>query len=115
MALNDLYREMRAALEGSADAATIDLLTIEAARYASTVGWAAGVIDKDGRIGEAFDKLRETAFTRFEQTRDSNIASLHDALADLILASAPTTKILIRHPTTKTTTADDAVRNCRTI
>ena len=86
MTLNDLYRDMRAALEGSVDAATIDLLTTEAARYASTVGWAAGVIDKDGRISEAFDKLRETAFARFEQTRDSNIASLHDALADLILA-----------------------------
>lgn len=86
MTLNELYRDMRAALDGSVDAATIDLLTTEAARYASTVGWADGVIDKDGRIAEAFDTLRETAFTRFEQTRDSNIASLHDALADLILA-----------------------------
>ena len=86
MTLNDLYREMRAALEGSADAATIDLLTTEAARYASTVGWAEGVIDKDGRIVEAFDKLRVVALARFEQSRDPNLATLHDALAKLVLA-----------------------------
>lgn len=86
MTLNDLYRDMRAALEGAVDAAAIDRLTTEASRFASTVGWAAGVIDKDGRIAEAFDRLREMAQARFEKTRDSNIATLHDALADLILA-----------------------------
>lgn len=86
MTLNDLYSGMRAALNGSADAATIDQLTTETARYASTVGWAEGVIDKDGRIVEAFDKLRLAALIRFEQTRDPNIASLHDALAKLVLA-----------------------------
>ena len=58
----------------------------EAARYADTVGWAAGVIDQDGRITEAFEKLRETALARFEQTRDRNIASLHAAMANLVLA-----------------------------
>ena len=86
MTLNELYREMNAALEGSVDAATIDRLTTETARYASTVGWAEGVIDKDGRIVEAFDKLRMAALTRFEKTRDPNIAALHDALAKLVLA-----------------------------
>ena len=86
MTLNDLYREMRTALEGAVDAATIDRLTTETARYASTVGWAEGVIDKDGRIVEAFDKLRLAALTRFELNRDPNIASLHDALAKLVLA-----------------------------
>lgn len=86
MTLNDLYREMRVALEGSADAAAIDRLTTEATRYASTVGWAEGVIDKDGRIATAFDGLREMAIARFEQTRDTDIATLHDALAGLVLA-----------------------------
>lgn len=86
MTLNELYSEMRAALAGSADAATIDRLTTETARYESTIGWADGVVDKDGRIAEAFDKLRETAQARYEQTRDADIASLHDALAALVLA-----------------------------
>lgn len=86
MTLNDLYLEMRAALEGAVDAAAIDRLTTEAARFASTVGWAEGVIDKDGRIVGAFDKLRDAALSRFEQTRDPNIATLHDALANLVLA-----------------------------
>lgn len=86
MNLNELYQEMRTALEGSVDAATVDRLTTEASRYASTVGWAAGVIDKDFRIAEAFDKLREMAQARFEKTRDTDISTLHDALADLILA-----------------------------
>lgn len=86
MTLNELYRDMRAALQGSVDAAAIDRLTTEASRYAGTVGWAEGVIDKDGRIGEAFDSLREMARARFEKTRDSDIATLHDALADLLLA-----------------------------
>ena len=86
MTLNELYRDMRAALQGSVDAAAIDRLTTEASRYADTVGWAEGVIDKDGRIAEAFDSLREMARARFEKTRDSDIATLHDALADLLLA-----------------------------
>lgn len=86
MTLNDLYREMRAALDGPVDAATTDLLTVEVARFASTVGWAEGVIDKDGRIVEAFEKLREVAQIRFAKTRDPNIAALHDALAKLVLA-----------------------------
>lgn len=86
MTLNDLYREMRVALEGSVDAAAIDRLTTGASRFASTVGWAEGVIDKDGRIAEAFDNLREMALSRFEKTRDSDISTLHNALADLILA-----------------------------
>ncbi len=86
MTLNDLYRGMRVALEGAADAATIDQLITEAARYADTVGWAEGVIDKDGRITDAFEKLRETALAHFEQSRDHNIASLHDAMANLVLA-----------------------------
>ena len=86
MTINDLYREMRAALDGSVDAAAIDRLTTEARRFSSTVGWAEGVIDKDGRIAEAFGALREAALARFEKARDSDIATLHDALADLILA-----------------------------
>jgi hypothetical protein len=86
MTLNELYSGMRTALEGALDSATLDQLTTETARYASTVGWAEGVIDKDGRIVEAFDKLRIAALTRFEQTRDPNFATLHDALAKLVLA-----------------------------
>jgi hypothetical protein len=86
MTLNELYCEMRAALEGDVDAATIDQLTTETDRFASTVGWAEGVIDKDGRIVEAFDKLRELALSRFMQTRDPNCATLHDALGKLVLA-----------------------------
>ena len=86
MTLNELHQEMRVALQGETDAAGIDRLTTEAARYASTVGWAEGLIDKDGRISLAFDSLREMAQARFEHTRDPDIATLHDALADLILA-----------------------------
>lgn len=86
MTLNELHRDMRAALQGSVDATAIDRLTTEAARYASTVGWAESVIDKDGRISAAFDSLREMALARFEKTRESDIATLHDALADLVLA-----------------------------
>ncbi len=86
MTLNELYQEMRTALESSLDAATTDRLTVETDRYASTVGWADGIIDKDGRILEAFDKLRIMAFRRYEQTQDRNIAALHDALARFILA-----------------------------
>lgn len=86
MTLNELYRDMKAALEGTVDAAAIDRLTTEAGRYASTIGWAEGVVDKDGRIAEAFDGLREKAQARYEQAREGDIASLHDALADLVLA-----------------------------
>lgn len=86
MDLNELYSEMRLALESSVDAAKTDLLTTEATRFAGTVGWADGVIDKDGRIVEAFDSLRAEAQLRFAQSRDPNVAALHDALAKLLLA-----------------------------
>lgn len=86
MTLNELHRDMREALQGAVDAAAIDRLTTEAARYASTVGWAQGVIDKDGRIAQAFDSLREIAKARYEQTSAADVATLHDALADLVLA-----------------------------
>ena len=86
MTILELYHEMHTALKGSSDAATIDRLTTEAGKFASTVSWAAGVIDKDGRIVEAFDSLREIAFARFKLANDSDMATLHDALADLILA-----------------------------
>lgn len=86
MTLNELYRDIRAAFEGSLDEAATDRLTVELARFASTVGWAEGVIDKDGRIVSAFEKLREAAQDRFVETRDPNIAALHDALAKLVLA-----------------------------
>jgi len=86
MTLNELYQEMHDALESSIDAAATDRLTTESDRYAKTVGWAEGVIDKDGRILEAFDKLRTKAYRRFEQTQDRNIAALHDALTRFILA-----------------------------
>ena len=86
MDINELYSGMRAALETPVDAATIDLLTTEADRFTSTVGWSDGVIDKDDRIVRAFDKLRETAEINYQQTRNANVATLHDALAALVLA-----------------------------
>lgn len=86
MTLNELYREMRIAMDTPIDAAQVDLLTKEADRFASTVSWAQGVIDKDGRITEAFDALREMAKAKFQQNRDPNIAALHDSIGDLILA-----------------------------
>ncbi|MDQ7075361.1 MAG: hypothetical protein Q9O24_09480 [Gammaproteobacteria bacterium] len=86
MDINELYSGMRAALNTPVDAATIDLLSTEAARYTSTVGWAEGVIDKDGRIVEAFDKLREAAEASYRESRSADVATLHDALAALILA-----------------------------
>lgn len=86
MNINELYSGMRAALDTPVNAETIDLLSTEAARYTSTVGWADGVIDKDGRIVQAFDKLREAAEDSYLQSRSADVATLHDALAALILA-----------------------------
>ncbi len=86
MTLTELHREMRAAMDGPIEPAHVDLLTKEAERFASTVSWAEGVIDKDGRIHEAFDALREMAKVKYQQKQDPNIATLHDTIGDLILA-----------------------------
>ena len=86
MDINELYSGMRAALETPVDAATIDLLSTEAARFTSTVGWSDGVIDKDDRIVRAFDKLREDAEISYRKTQSADVATLHDALAALVLA-----------------------------
>ena len=86
MTLNELYEEMRAALAGPVDAATVDRLCTGAQHFASTVGWAGGVIDKDGNIAGAFNALRTKAQMRLESAPDSHTASLYEALSNLILA-----------------------------
>lgn len=94
MTLNQLYEEMRAALStnpgSSMDAATVDRLSTGAQRFASTVGWAQGVIDKDGNIASAFGGLRDLAQKRLEIPTDSrpdgSLVTLYEALSNLILA-----------------------------
>ena len=86
MNINELYSGMRTALDTPVDAATIDLLSTEADRFTSTVGWSDGVIDKDDTIVRAFDKLREDAEISYRKTKNANVATLHDALAAMVLA-----------------------------
>ncbi len=86
MTLNQLYEDMGTALAGPVDAATVDRLSTGAQRFTSTVGWAEGVIDKDGNIARAFGGLRDIAQKRLEFAPDSHVVTLYEALSNLLLA-----------------------------
>ncbi len=61
-------------------------LAKHAQQLADMVGWANGVIDKEGRVSEAFIQLQAQARSQHEATGDENVATLHDALGGLLAA-----------------------------
>ena len=59
-----------------------------AQQMAEMVGWAPGAIDPKGELHDGLDRLRQTARNRFEEGQQPGMASLHDAIADLMDAVA---------------------------
>jgi hypothetical protein len=55
---------------------------------ADMTGWATGPIDPQGKIAAAFELLKLQARRRFEETQSPEVAELHDALGDLLIAIA---------------------------
>lgn len=88
MNITTLHAEARAALSGEPDKYELRRLANMAGYIAEMVGWAPGVIDQDGRVKRAFGELMAVARQRFQAEQSPDVATLHDALADLIDAIA---------------------------
>jgi hypothetical protein len=61
-------------------------LAKQAQQLSDMVGWADGIIDKDGRVSDALTWLQAQARSKHEATGDRNIAILHDAIDGLLVA-----------------------------
>ncbi|MFZ0256306.1 MAG: hypothetical protein WAN46_11795 [Gammaproteobacteria bacterium] len=83
-----LHRDAVAALSGEPGKGEWRRLANMAWHFADMVGWATGVIDRDGQLQRAFGELTVVARRRFQANHDPDVAALHDAIADLIDAIA---------------------------
>lgn len=88
MNLSELHASISKALAQAPDVAPLQGLTIEAARIADMTGWAIGPIDPRGHIAAAFELLKVQARVRFDESQNPELAQLHDALGDLLIAIA---------------------------
>jgi hypothetical protein len=86
--ISSLHRDAHAALSGEPDKTELRRLANMAWHFSDMVGWASGVIDREGRVRRAFSELRAEARKRFEADQNPDVAALHDAIADLIDAIA---------------------------
>ena len=105
MTITEFHRMAVAALAAEPDEAILIELAKEAQQLSDMVGWADGIIDKEGRVTEAFIQLQAQARTQHEATGDQNVAILHDVLGELLAA-------IYRHDEDLTPSAnagDDAV------
>lgn len=86
MTIGEFHQAAMAALIGEPDNIVIMDLIKQAHELADMVGWADSVIDKEYKVSDAFTALKDTARTKYESTNNKNIATLHDAINDLLSA-----------------------------
>ncbi len=86
MTVTEFHQAAVAALAAAPDEVILKDLAKQAQQLADMVGWADGIINKDGRVSEAFIQLQAQARSQHEATGDENVAILHDALSDLLAA-----------------------------
>lgn len=86
MTVTEFHQATVAALATEPDEVVLRNLVKHAQQLCDMVGWADGIIDKDGRVSEEFLKLQAQARSQYEDNNDENIASLHDALGNLLAA-----------------------------
>lgn len=86
MTITEFHRLAMAALAAEPDETVLIDLAKEAQQLSDMVGWADGIIDQEGRVTEALDRLRAQARAQHEASSDKNVAILHDALGNLLAA-----------------------------
>ena len=86
MTISEYHRLVVEALAAEPNEGVLIELAKQAQQLSDMVGWADGVIDKDGRVSEAFTRLQAQARSKHEATGDKNIAILHDAMDGLLVA-----------------------------
>ena len=86
--LNELHASISKALAQAPGVAPLHGLAVEAVRMADMTGWATGPIDPQGKIAAAFELLKLQVRQRFEESQSPELAELHDAIGDLLVAIA---------------------------
>lgn len=86
MTVTEFHQAAAAALAAKPNQDILIGLAKQAQELSDMVGWADGIIDKDGLVSEAFFQLQESAKSQHETTGDKNVAILHDAIGDLMSA-----------------------------
>ena len=86
MTISEYHRRVMEALNAEPDEVVMIELAKQAQQLSDMVGWADGVIDKNGRVSQAFTRLQAQARSIHEATGDQNIAILHDAMDGLLVA-----------------------------
>ena len=90
MTITEFHQAVIAALSVEPETEVLQDLADEARHIADQVGWADGIIDKDDRVSDALTGLQARAKTYYEACKHEDVAVLHDAIGDLIVA-------IIRH------------------
>ncbi|NOR40028.1 MAG: hypothetical protein GQ537_02310 [Gammaproteobacteria bacterium] len=86
MTITEFHQAVMEALAAEPDEETLQGLASQAQQLGDMVGWAGDIIDKEGRVSDAFRDLQARARTQHEATNDGNVAILHDAIDGLMVA-----------------------------
>ncbi len=86
MTITEFHQAVMAALGVEPDAEVLQGLSDEAQQLADMVGWADDIIDKDDSVSDAFTDLQARAKTYYEACKHEDVAILHDAIGDLMVA-----------------------------
>lgn len=90
MTIKEFHQAVMAALAAEPDDEILQNLAGEAHQLADMVGWADDIINKDDRVSDAFLDLQARAKAYYEASKNENVAVLHDAIGNLMVA-------IIRH------------------
>jgi hypothetical protein len=86
MTIVEFHRAAMDALAGDLDNIVLMDLIKQAHELSDMVGWADSIIDKEGKVSEAFTVLKDRARAKHESTGNKNAAILHDTVSDLLSA-----------------------------
>ena len=84
MTIVEFHQAAMEALVGEPDNTVLMDIIKKAQELGDMVGWADSIIDKDGKVSEAFAVLKDRARAQHEKTGNQHFAILHDAVSDLL-------------------------------
>ena len=99
MTISEFHQAVMAALAVEPNKDILQDLSGEAQALSDMTGWADDIIDKDDRVFDALTDLQSRAKRYFEACKHEDVAVLHDAIGNLIVA-------IIRHDEDLTPSTD---------
>ncbi len=86
MTITEFHQAVMAALAVPPNEEILQDLGGQARQLADMVGWADDIINKEDRVSDAFHDLQVRARAQHDATKDDNVAILHDAIGELMVA-----------------------------